>query len=76
MYGAEEMEYDMYEKHQIPAIMFCPFSLAEEEVFAHIAVQEGQQVLIFDGRDHQYHECNECLSCWKNAKDKFIGALK
>lgn len=66
----------MYEIHQIPAKMFCPFSLTEEEVFAHIEEQEGSRVLVFDGCDHQYHKCSECLSCWKNANEQFMKGLK
>lgn len=66
----------MYDQIQYRAIMFCPFSLTKEEVFAHVTERDGKSFLVFDGCDNQHHKCNECRSCWENAKEQFEKSMK
>ena len=56
--------------------MFCPIRNIEEEVFFYEVNINGKWYLEFKGCDHQFHACDECENCRKEAYQKVISRNK
>ena len=62
----------MYPIKQYPVKMYCPLTFVEDVVFFHEEPIDEGYLAVFDGCDHQYHACNECEKCRKEAFQKLI----
>lgn len=62
----------MFPITQYPVPMYCPLTFMEDVVYFHEKPTSKGYIAVFDGCDHQFHACDECEACRKNAYQKLI----
>lgn len=66
----------MNKKKPYAVSIYCPISQTVEEVYFYEVDIGGHAYLRFAGCDHEFHKCEECAKCQKDAYSEMISTIK